>query len=59
MSLKNESVIKHKLSHQHLYINFYELVFDVEFTEAMPIETIKKLPFPIVIYNFIEMHYLN
>jgi A/G-specific adenine glycosylase len=57
--LKNDTIIKHKLSHQHLHINFYELTFDTVFKEAKPLKEIINLPFPVVVYNFIEMHYSN
>ena len=56
--LKNETPLVHKLSHQHLHISFFELQFTHEIEAAKPIETIMKLPFPIVIYKFIESNYL-
>ena len=56
--LKNETPLIHKLSHQHLHIRFFELEFSSEIEAAKPLETIMKLPFPIVIHKFIEANYL-
>ncbi|UOX34532.1 A/G-specific adenine glycosylase [Flavobacterium sediminilitoris] len=56
--LKNTEEIIHKLSHQHLYIHFFELKFDNSIEKAVPISELIKLPFPIVIHNFIESNYL-
>lgn len=46
--------IKHKLSHQELYIKFFKIVSKVEIKDAISIHEMVKLPFPIVIYSFIE-----
>lgn len=56
--LKNEKELVHKLSHQHLHILFFELKFNYEIENALPIEEVVKLPFPIVIHNFIASNYL-
>ena len=56
--LKNETPLVHKLSHQHLYIRFFELEFSHEIEIAKPLGTIMKLPFPIVIHKFLEANYL-
>lgn len=49
--------ILHKLSHQHLAIRFWEVTTNVVLEGAMPPETVKSFPFPIVIYNFIDKHW--
>jgi len=57
--LKNEKVLVHKLSHQHLHIHFFELRFSSEIAHAKPLDEIKKMPFPIVLHNFLEVNYLK
>lgn len=49
--------IVHKLSHRNLHIRFWEVVFPVDVKEAIPPAEIRKLPFPIVIHNFMEKHW--
>lgn len=44
----------HKLSHQHLHIRFFRVSVQGEMENAMSYESMISLPFPIVIYNFIE-----
>ena len=56
ISLYNSDIIKHKLSHQHLYINFYEIEILDLLKDGISIEEAKKLPFPIVIFNFLEKY---
>jgi len=48
----------HKLSHQHLYIKFWLLEMDVTNKELITWEQVMQLPFPIVLFRFIE-EYLN
>lgn len=48
------SDIKHKLSHQELYIKFFKIVSKVKIKDAISIHEMVKLPFPIVIYGFIK-----
>lgn len=57
VSVLNNDYIQHKLSHQALNIRFYKLVFSAKLNEAKPFEEVIKLPFPIVIYNFIESNF--
>ena len=57
--LLNSEIIKHKLSHQHLCIRFFLMEFDVELPDSKGFEEIKKLPFPIVIHNFMLSNYFN
>lgn len=51
--LLNREEIVHKLSHQHLHIYFWELQIDEKLPDGLSFDEIEKLPFPIVIYNFI------
>ena len=59
ISLLNTEVIQHKLSHQNLYIQFYILNFNQKIKEAKSLSEIQKLPFPIVIHNFMQTHCFN
>lgn len=54
--INNEPVI-HKLSHQRLHIRFWEVAAEGTVSGAIRPENLKKLPFPVVIYNFIENHW--
>ena len=56
--LQNEITL-HKLSHQHLHIRFFELRFTSKLPDSKPFTEIEKLPFPIVIHNFIVANYCN
>ena len=58
VSLHND-VKLHKLSHQHLNIRFFEVQFYSKLTDSKPLTEIEKLPFPIVIHNFIVANYCN
>ena len=51
--------IRHKLTHQNLSIQFWKVKIDDVLSAGMPISEIKKFPFPIVIFNFIENHLLQ
>ncbi|UGS23910.1 A/G-specific adenine glycosylase [Flavobacterium channae] len=55
----NPNIIVHKLSHQHLHIRFVELHFDSKLPDSKSISEIEKLPFPIVIHNFMASNYFN
>lgn len=57
--LLNTEVIQHKLSHQNLHIQFYILNFNQKIKEAKSLSEIQKLPFPIVIHNFMQTHCFN
>lgn len=50
----NKSKILHKLSHQHLYIDFYRVDVKGILESAISYESMISFPFPIVIFNFIE-----
>jgi A/G-specific adenine glycosylase len=50
----NLQEIIHKLSHQKLHIKFWKVTVKGELTNGIDLETLKKFPFPIVIFNFIE-----
>ena len=44
----------HKLTHQHLHINFWGVNVEDKIPESINYESLISFPFPIVIYNFIE-----
>jgi len=46
--------VKHKLSHQELYIKFFNLQVTEKMDTAIAIQDLKSYPFPIVIHNFLE-----
>lgn len=50
----NKSKILHKLSHQHLFVDFYKVEVQGVLEGAISYESMISYPFPIVIYNFIE-----
>lgn len=50
----NKSKILHKLSHQHLFVDFYEVKVKGRLDGAISYESMLSYPFPIVIFNFIE-----
>ncbi|WP_396198011.1 A/G-specific adenine glycosylase [Flavobacterium sp.] len=55
----SSEVLQHKLSHQHLYIRFYRVKLVQKIPQAKPLEEIQKLPFPIVIHNFMQSACFN
>lgn len=54
INLLNNCKILHKLSHQHLYIDFYKVEVTGVLKDAISYESMLLLPFPIAIFNFIE-----
>lgn len=52
-------VIKHKLSHQQLYIRFWEVQTEEVLAQAEEVESLFRYPFPIVIHNFMEQHWVK
>jgi A/G-specific adenine glycosylase len=44
----------HKLSHQHLHINFWKVRVNTSFEKGVTYNELLDLPVPIVIHNFIE-----
>ncbi len=50
----HDGVIKHKLSHQELYIRFFECKLDEVVENAVTEVELCKLPFPIVIWDFLQ-----
>lgn len=58
VKLLTPDVIVHKLSHQHLHINFWEIKTDKVIEGAVAPKEAQALPFPIVIYKFIEQHWV-
>ena len=47
----------HKLSHQHLNIKFWKVKVKGMLNEGITVQGLKTLPFPIVIFNFIEKEF--
>jgi A/G-specific adenine glycosylase len=54
IELFENRTIFHKLSHQHLHIKFWKIKRRGKLQESIPKKAAIELPFPIVIYNFIE-----
>lgn len=52
----SDKSIIHKLSHQHLHIKFWKIKVDGTIENGIDAATLKTFPFPIVIFNFIEMN---
>nr|WP_294788091.1 A/G-specific adenine glycosylase [uncultured Flavobacterium sp.] len=50
----SQSTIIHKLSHQHLHIQFWKIRVKEKIENGIDAKKLKTFPFPIVIYNFIE-----
>ncbi|CAM4075778.1 A/G-specific adenine glycosylase [Flavobacterium antarcticum] len=61
ISIENLSSVpvKHKLSHQNLSIQFWKISIKDLLDSGLPFSEVKKRPFPIVIYNFIEKELLD
>lgn len=53
LSLYNEKPVVHKLSHQHLHIQFWIVNIPSKLEEGIPFSEINTYPVPIVIHNFI------
>jgi len=54
-----ETTVVHKLSHQHLHIQFWKVKINSEIENGLSSSELKTFPFPIVIYNFIEKQEIN
>ncbi len=54
MSLYNQEVIVHKLSHQHLYTKFWIVTIDSHLNAGIPFNKIREFAVPVLIGNFIE-----
>jgi A/G-specific adenine glycosylase len=52
----DDKSIIHKLSHQHLHIKFWKIKVNGTIENGIDASTLKTFPFPIVIFNFIEMN---
>jgi A/G-specific adenine glycosylase len=50
----SHATVIHKLSHQHLHIQFWKIKINQVIDNGLDFRTLKTFPFPIVIYNFIE-----
>jgi A/G-specific adenine glycosylase len=55
--LLNEDAVVHKLSHQHLYVKFWEVKTLKRINDSMDYQVFKEFPFPVVIHNFMEKHW--
>lgn len=55
----SESTVIHKLSHQHLHIQFWKIRVQDKIENGIDSQKLKTFPFPIVIYNFIEKQEIN
>ena len=49
-----DAALVHKLSHQHLHIQFWKIKIEEVIEKGVNRTDLKTFPFPIVIYNFIE-----
>ncbi|CDF80954.1 A/G-specific adenine glycosylase [Formosa agariphila KMM 3901] len=54
VSLYNKDEIVHKLSHQHLYTQFWIIEVDFNIEGAISVSEVEDFPVPILIGNFIE-----
>ena len=54
LELWNSETLIHKLSHQHLNIKFWKIKVNGTIENGIDCKSASGLPFPIVIYNFIE-----
>ncbi|WP_282162000.1 A/G-specific adenine glycosylase [Ulvibacterium marinum] len=52
--LYNESLIVHKLSHQHLYTRFWIIESNVELENGISLEDLESYPVPVLISDFIK-----
>lgn len=50
----SHATVIHKLSHQHLHIQFWKVKISDILPNGLNCNELKEFPFPIVIYNFIE-----
>ena len=57
VSMLSSFDVVHKLSHQTLHIRFVRVEIDGLMNGAIALDALKKLPFPIVIHNFIERYF--
>jgi A/G-specific adenine glycosylase len=49
----------HKLSHQHLFITFWEVEVKGVLPDGIGLDYVSKFPVPIVLHNFIERYFGN
>lgn len=55
----SHATVIHKLSHQHLHIQFWKIKISQVIDNGVDTVKLKTFPFPIVIYNFIEKQEIN
>lgn len=54
ISLFNDEVVVHKLSHQHLHTKFWIVEIDEIIPDAIPISELRKYPVPVLISSFMN-----
>lgn len=54
IALYNNEAVRHKLSHQHLHVKFWNVKIKGTLSDGIDCESVLKFPFPVVIFNFIE-----
>jgi A/G-specific adenine glycosylase len=54
VSLYNKDPLIHKLSHQHLYTNFWIVTLEEDIKEGVLFNAIRDYPVPVLVSNFIE-----
>jgi len=59
VSKYNETPVIHKLSHQHLHTTFWIIDVTQLPEDAIPIESLRSYPVPVLISNFIEKYGFN
>ena len=57
IALYEDQPIKHLLSHQHLFIQFWEVKLNKEIEDTITLKDLEDLPVPVVIQHFIDNHY--
>ena len=55
----SHATVIHKLSHQHLHIQFWKVKIEEDILNGVNSSDLKTFPFPVVIYNFIEKQEIN
>lgn len=54
IQLHNKKPVIHKLSHQHLHTHFWKVSIQGTLEDGLPISTLNKFPFPVLISNYIN-----
>ena len=59
LTLINDQRIVHKLSHQHLYVNFWMVNVNEDLENGIPVSSLQQYPVPVLIADFIEKFLTN